>query len=137
MSVTVVLLTRSDPSQSGHRIAQVHVVFQIPTAAVTNHKLFHPSMTPPNHIAYVEWFSPLSATRDANHLMYKVTRSTRAGRRSGAIIPVESILCSVHLIPQFGSTVPQSWNTFSVLEECHTFFINPFIDRNNYVIFGT
>ena len=103
---------------------------------MTNHQLFHSSVTPPSHLAYVEWFSPLSAMCDANHLMYKVTRSTRNGFQSGAIVPVDSILCSVHLLPQFGPIVPQNWNTFSVLEQCDTFFVNPFVDRYNYMIFG-
>ena len=68
--------------------------------------------------------------------MYKVTRSTRNGGRSAAIIPVESIICSVHLIPQVGPTVPQSWCAFTVLERCQTFFINPFSDKYNYLIFS-
>jgi hypothetical protein len=104
--------------------------------AATSHEIFHSSVTPPNHLAYIEWFSPLSTTRDANHLMYKVTRSTHSGHRTGAIVSVESILCSVHLIPDFGPIVPQNWNTFSVLEQCDTFFVNPFVDRHNYMLFS-
>ena len=118
----------------GHQIAQVCVVFQIPMRAAT---IFHSSVTPTKHLAYVEWFSPLSAICDSDHLMYKVTQSTHNGGLSAAIIPVESILCSVHLIPQVGPTVPQNWCPFSVLEQCQTFFINPFSDRYNYFIFSS
>jgi len=92
------------------------------------------------HLAYVEWFSPLPASPDINNLMYKVTKlvhKNRDSRRNVAIIPVESILCSVHLIPQFGPITPQDsdWDTFSVLEGCNTFFVNPFSDRYNYLTF--
>ena len=27
-------------------------------------------------------------------------------------------------------------NTFSVLDHCNTFFVNPFSDRHNYLLFG-
>ena len=102
----------------------------------TNHKLFHTSVTLPKYLTYIEWFSWLSAAHNADHLMYKVMQSTHNGGQSVAIIPVELILCSVHLIPQIGPTVPQNWSVFLVLERCHTFFINPFSDRYNYLIFS-
>jgi hypothetical protein len=50
------------------------------------------------HLAYVERFLPLSATRDVNHLMYRVTRLTQNDRQRAAVIPVESIIGSVHLL---------------------------------------
>src|SRR5216684_3878632 len=46
----------------GHRIAQVRVVFEIPSRAVREHQIFHSSMALPTHLAYIEWFSPLSAS---------------------------------------------------------------------------
>ena len=112
------------------------MVFQIPMQVATDHDLFHPSVTLPKYLAYIEWFSPLSAARNADHLMYRVTQSTRNGSWSAEIIPVGSILCSVHLIPQLGPMVPQNMCTFSVLKQCHTFFINPFSDRYNYLKFS-
>jgi hypothetical protein len=45
-------------------------------------------------------------------------------------------MCSVHLIPQFELVVPLNWNTFSVLKQCLTFFINPFINWYNYLLFN-
>ena len=57
------------------------------------------------------------------------------GRRRASIIPVKSILRSVHLFPVFGQHT-QGWNTFTVLELCNTFYINPFSDRDNYMVFS-
>ncbi|KAH9059259.1 hypothetical protein EDB87DRAFT_1577735 [Lactarius vividus] len=54
----------------GNRIAQVRVVFRLPDKVIPN--LFPSSDTTiPSYLAYVEWFSPLSATPDNNNLMYK------------------------------------------------------------------
>jgi hypothetical protein len=91
--------------------------------------------TLPQHLAYVEWFSSIPANPGSNHLLYKVTRLTRRGRRCASIIPVDAILRSVHLLPIFGQPAPQDWNTFSVLELCNAFYINPFSDRDSYMIF--
>ena len=110
----------------GLRIAQVHVVFQLPNKIVPQ---VFPSQdaTPPTHLAYVKWFSPIPTTPDSNSLLYKVSRLVQNGRRVASVISVDSILSSVHLLPRFGEDTP-AWNTFSVLELCHSFYINPFSD---------
>ena len=48
---------------------------------------------------------------------------------------VASLLRSVHLLPSFGQRMPREWNSFSVLELCNTFYVNPFSDRDSYMIF--
>jgi hypothetical protein len=107
---------------AGHRIVQVRVVFQIPSKVV--HEVFPSSdITPPEHLAYVEWFSPLPVNPGSNHLLYRVTRLAHRGRRRSSIIPVDSIIRSVHLFPVFGQHTPQEWNTFSVLELCNAFYL--------------
>ncbi|KAH8996568.1 hypothetical protein EDB83DRAFT_2509885 [Lactarius deliciosus] len=116
---------------NGNRIAQVRVVFQIPSKVV--HNVFFNDA--PTHLAYIEWFSPLSPTPDINHLMYKVSRLMHRGRRRTAVIPIGSIIGSVHLIPRFGEATPD-WNSFSVLEQCSTFYVNSFSDQDNYLRFG-
>ena len=119
---------------AGHRIAQVRVVFEIPSKAIRD--VFPSSdIAPPEHLAYVEWFSPIPVTPGPNHLLYKVNRLMHHGRRRASIIPVKSILRSVHLFPIFGQHT-QDWNTFTVLELCNTFYINPFSDRDNYMVFS-
>jgi len=119
---------------AGHRIAQVRVVFEFPSKVV--HSIFPGSnTTPPQHLAYVEWFSPIPTHRAADHLLYKVTRLTQHGRRRASVIPVDTILRSVHLLPIFSQPTPREWNTFSVLELCNAFYVNPFSDRDSYMIF--
>ncbi|KAI9433897.1 hypothetical protein H4582DRAFT_2112690 [Lactarius indigo] len=119
---------------NGHRIAQVRVVFEIPSKVI--HEVFPSSdITLPEHLVYVEWFSPIPANPGPNHRLYRVTRLTHHGQRRASIIPVESILRSVHLFPIFSQYTPE-WNTFSVLELCNAFYINPFSDRDNYMIFS-
>jgi hypothetical protein len=90
----------------------------------------------PAHLAYVEWFSPLSATRDNNHLMYKVSRLMQNGSRCASVIPVDSILSSVHLFPQYRQNGLQNFNSFTVTDNCNSFYVNPFSDRDSYQLFA-
>ena len=118
----------------GPRVAQVWVVFQIPNVAIP--KVFpSPETRVPTHLAYVEWFSAMSITTDPWHMMQKVLQLTQRGRRCVDIIPADLILGSVHLIPQFGRVVPHEWNSFTVLKQCESFYINPFKDLDSYLKF--
>ncbi|KAI0062770.1 hypothetical protein BV25DRAFT_1772889, partial [Artomyces pyxidatus] len=65
-------------------------------------------------LAYIEWFSPFAAAPERDHLMYKITRSMRNGRRMAAVIPVSSIERSVQLFPRFGACAPREWTSFNV-----------------------
>jgi hypothetical protein len=38
--------------------------------------------------------------------------------------------------PQCHLTTPQEWNSFMVLEHCQTFYLNPFSDQDNYLMFA-
>ncbi|KAI9430371.1 hypothetical protein H4582DRAFT_2063875 [Lactarius indigo] len=131
---TVLVRGRQDimHGNNGHRIGQVRVVFQIPSKVIRDVFLNNA----PTHLAYIEWFSPLSPRPDVNHLMYKVSRSVQGGRRRATVIPVDRIMGSVHLIPRFGRATPQDWNSFLVLEKCSTFYVNSFSDRDNYLRFS-
>jgi len=74
---------------------------------------------------------------DSNHGMYKVLRSLTGGHRRASIIPVDSIVSSVHLFPKVAnSSLGEDWNSFTVLEHCHTFYINPFSDRDTFLLFS-
>jgi len=118
---------------SGYQIGQVHVVFKLPDSAIS--EVFGLHDTPPKHLAYVKWFTPIPATPDPKHGMYRVSRLMENGHRSASIIRAETIICSIHLVPQFGPVMPQDWNSFTVLELCNTFYINPFADVHSYLTF--
>jgi len=126
--------------ETGVRVAQVQVVFQIPARAINEvapslNVSPHTSPHTSHHLAYVEWFSPLAVAPDPKHGMYKVRRLFQNGRRSTTIIRADTIVGSVHLFPQFGATFPQQWNSFMVLELCNRFYLNPFTDVDNYLRF--
>ncbi|KAH9011763.1 hypothetical protein EDB85DRAFT_1878270, partial [Lactarius pseudohatsudake] len=134
------VIVRGRPQDSAHgnnslRIAQVRVVFQLPNKVLS--ELFPSAdIAPPTHLTYVEWFSPIPTTPDSNSGLYKVSRLTRNGRCLAGVIPVDSIYSSVHLLPRFGQLEDiTGCNTFSVLELCHSFYINPFSSRDIYLLF--
>jgi len=119
----------------GYRIAQVRVVFELPNRAIP--EVFGSLTTPPKHLAYVEWFTPLPATPDPKHGMYRVSRlTTENGCRAASIIAIESIVRSVHLIPHFGPVMPRECNSFTVLELCNSFYVNPFANVQSYLTFA-
>ncbi|KAJ7709363.1 hypothetical protein B0H16DRAFT_1679153 [Mycena metata] len=114
---------------NGYRVAQVRVVFSIPPRDIPN--LFPSGLVPPQHLAYVEWFSPFT-TPEPHHLMYKVKRSLRDGYRIASIIPLANIRRSVHLLPKFGPVAPSAWKSSTVLDDCPAFFVNNTTDRHIY-----
>jgi hypothetical protein len=111
-------------------VAQIRVMFQLPRSALPS--IFLSSRpAPPTDLAYVEWFSPHSMP-DESHGMYRISRRYRNERRVASIIPLAEVCRSVQLFPVFGPVVPRHWQGPTVLEECHTFYINPFLDRHLY-----
>ncbi|KAF8271892.1 hypothetical protein EI94DRAFT_1796756 [Lactarius quietus] len=57
---------------NGNQIAQVRMVFEIPQKVI--HEVFPSSdIMPPEHLAYVEWFSPIPVNPGPSHLLYKHT----------------------------------------------------------------
>ena len=112
------------------------MVFQLPKKAIPEVFPILDLDAAPTHLAYVEWFSPIPSIPDANHQMYKVSRlvDNATERRRASVIPVDSIIFSIHLFPWFGQYTSE-WNTYLVIELCHTFYINPFSDRDTYLRF--
>ncbi|KAK7036999.1 hypothetical protein R3P38DRAFT_3311637 [Favolaschia claudopus] len=114
----------------GYRVGQVRVIFSLKPDHIRS--FFGNGVSPPQHLAYVEWFSPFTSQPEPHHLMYKVRRSLKDGIRSAGIVPVANIRRSVHLLPKFGPVAPSHWTSANVLEECPAFFVNCFSDRHIY-----
>ena len=116
-----------------YRVAQIRVVFSVNKTAQTH--LFQ-TRPPPNHLAYVEWFTPFRREPEPKSGMYKVARSYLDDFRLVEIIPLTSIVQSIHLIPLPGETIPRSWTSNTIIEECRNFIVNSFSDRYTYVLFN-
>ncbi|KAN0140702.1 hypothetical protein V8E53_001529 [Lactarius tabidus] len=115
---------------SQFRVAQIRVVFQLPKSALSS--VFLSSRpAPPTDLAYIEWFTPFSRP-DESHGMHRVSRSLRNGRRLASIVPLAEVCRSVQLFPVFGPVTPPHWQGSTVLEECRSFYVNPFLDRHLY-----
>ncbi|KAI9438486.1 hypothetical protein H4582DRAFT_2111402 [Lactarius indigo] len=111
-------------------VAQICIMFQLPRSGLSSIFLSsHPA--PPTDIAYVEWFSPLSMPNES-HGMYQISRSYQNNCHLASIIPLAEVCRSVQLFPAFGPVAPWQWQGPTVLEECHTFYINSFLNRHLY-----
>jgi hypothetical protein len=111
---------------TGYRVAQVLIVF----SHIAHHSegLFPPGHYPPQHLAYLKWFSAFPAQLEASHLMYKLKRSLKDGEGLASIIPLDNICRSVHLLPKFGTVGPAHWTSSHVLKECSALYVNYFTD---------
>ncbi|KAJ7940032.1 hypothetical protein B0H13DRAFT_2226250 [Mycena leptocephala] len=107
----------------GYRVAQVRVVFSLKPHHIKG--LFSTGLTPPKHLAYIEWFSPFTSEPEPHHLMYRIKRSIKDGARTASIIPLANIRRSVHLSPKFGPVAPPHWTSAN-------HFVNCFSDRHIY-----
>lgn len=116
---------------SGYRVAQVRLIFSLPSSALQ--AWFDDVDSPPSPLAYIEWFTAFRQP-ERFHAMYKVRRVTnQQGQRVASIIPVANIRRSVHLFPKFGPIAPREWKSSTVLDECPFFFVNRTSDRHAFV----
>ncbi|KAG1730425.1 uncharacterized protein EDB91DRAFT_1239108 [Suillus paluster] len=117
----------------GFRVGQVRAIFALPSKSIP--LLFPPTIWVPNHLAYIEWFTPFPPAPDRHHGLYKLSRSLHGGEKVASVVPVANIVRSVHLIPDFGAVVPREWTSDTVLDDCHTFWLNLYLDRYTFCIF--
>lgn len=91
-----------------YRVAQVR--------AIVIKRSKPPPPPSPVHLAYVDWFSDFRSSAETTRGMYKVTCAPRGGERIASIVPVASIIRSIHRIPKFGMAVPREWTSSNVFE---------------------
>lgn len=134
-TIFVVLRVREFPIQwpsyltkPGYRLAQVRVVFKLPTSV---HSRFETLQA--KHLAYIEWFSPFTRSPEPHHGLHKVSRVLPRGLRESEIIEVSRIRQSIHLFPCFGGTWRSSWAPETVLDRCDTYLVNSFQNRQSYL----
>ncbi|KAJ6616697.1 hypothetical protein B0H10DRAFT_2389376 [Mycena sp. CBHHK59/15] len=108
----------------GLRVAQVRVIFRLPDD-------FGIYSDP---LAYVDWFKPLQSPV-ANVGMHQVSLSSRSHHQNSSIIPITDIVRSCHLIPIFGHSANPTWTTDNVLDQCKSFYLNPYLRHHNFFVF--
>ncbi|KAF8327509.1 hypothetical protein F5887DRAFT_898748 [Amanita rubescens] len=130
------LICLSNGTQAGihvYCVAQIRVIFSLSPIAIQH--LFGERNRPPQHLAYVEWFTSFRDKPEPKSGLYRVSRSLQQNARVASIIPVTHISQSIHLTPLPGSQIPQEWSSNTVLEQCHNFLVNPFTDARTYTLF--
>lgn len=85
-------------------------------------------------VAFVDWFSRFPTQPHETSQMYRVKKAYQTGGqvRESCAVNIKAIQRPVHLIPEFGRSVPIRWRSWSVLEQVEAFFVNCFIDQDMY-----
>jgi hypothetical protein len=103
---------------TGLHVAEIRAIFTLPSQLG--------NFSQP--LAYIHWFKPFNAW-DSELGMYKLSRSTRQRRPNAAIICVNQIVQSCHLLPKFGSEdVPRHGFNGNVLNHASDFLFNRYLD---------
>ena len=61
-----------------------------------------------------------------------LTVSKPNGRPKAAVVRLDSVLASCHLIPKFGRVAPRTWEMSGVLDECTEFFVNSYLSLDTF-----
>ncbi|KAJ7634868.1 hypothetical protein FB45DRAFT_830357 [Roridomyces roridus] len=108
----------------GLSVARVRVIFCLPA----KHGIY------PDPLAYVDWYKPLNApVPDIG--MHEVSLSSRNHRQKSSIIPITAIFRSCHLIPVFGRAANPTWTSDRVLDQCKSFYVNPYLRHHDFFLF--
>ncbi|KAJ3808524.1 hypothetical protein F5876DRAFT_89978 [Lentinula aff. lateritia] len=113
------------------RVGRVRVVFSLPFNKLDT--LIPSDIPPPQHLAYVEWFTKFQPNPEPSSGLYRIKRDVGGdGLCAASIISLDSIVRSVHLLPQWGGSVPSEWTSETVLDRAPSFLLNIFKDELTY-----
>ncbi|KAJ7206698.1 hypothetical protein C8J57DRAFT_1441201 [Mycena rebaudengoi] len=82
-------------------------------------------------LAYIEWFTGFNRP-DKTTGLYTIHRSSRAQRRNAAIVSVEHIVRTCHLMGKCGARIDRKWTTDNVIDEAAYLHFNPYIDVDSF-----
>ncbi|KAF7304428.1 hypothetical protein HMN09_00845000 [Mycena chlorophos] len=105
----------------GLQPARIRLLFRLPSHLGTHR---HP-------LAYIEWFTPLAGP-DPTSGLYTTQRSTRNHLPNTAVISVDRIARSCHLMGQMRRVRDTKWTAFNVLDLATTFYFNPYIHIDTF-----
>ncbi|KAJ7182097.1 hypothetical protein C8R46DRAFT_985219 [Mycena filopes] len=112
---------RSSAGVEGLRVAQIRAIFTLPPQYGA---YAHP-------LAYIEWFTAFNRPDKVSGL-FTIHRSSRAQRRNAAVVSVEHIVRTCHLMGKSGEKINRRWTTDNVIEEATKFYFNPYIDVDTF-----
>jgi hypothetical protein len=121
----------------GCRIGRIRAIFQLPSALGSGyHTKKSPEFWPREPLAYIEWFDKLENAAKKDHMMYRVKKPSKFLQKSSkaayAIVRISDIRQSCMLFPDFGKQQDRAWQSSTVLDECSSFYINPFQSPYTY-----
>jgi hypothetical protein len=106
-------------------VAQIHIIFKLPDRLIAI--LFGLDIESPGPLVYVEWFTKLHM-KGQDHQLYLVAHRKKDGEQETGIIHLDQIMQQCQLYPKFRPKLDHQWKSHSVLEQCDSFFLNPFAD---------
>ena len=83
----------------------------------------------------MEWFTPFQANPESTTGLYKVSCAIQDDACIAGIVPVSNIAQSIHLALLPGRNIPLEWTSTSVIDQCHSFLVNSFMDKHTYILF--
>ncbi|KAF8531956.1 hypothetical protein JB92DRAFT_3080788 [Gautieria morchelliformis] len=105
----------------GYRIGRVWTIFRLPS-----------HIEYPHPLVYVEWYTKF---RQPSTGVDMYTVSPTQGKGHAAVVSVQSICRSCHLIPRFGEKIDRTMTTENSLERSKQFYVSEFTDLYTYQFF--
>ncbi|KAF8579899.1 hypothetical protein K439DRAFT_1648365 [Ramaria rubella] len=113
-----------DTGAQGYRVARVRAIFRLP-----DHLHY------PHPLAYIEWYSEFREPVPGVQ-MYRVSTGKRRGNIDTAVIRLDSIRRSCHLIPVAGAKIDRTLAAEDALDRCTHFYVSDFLDLYTYQFFN-